>query len=208
MVSIQWSKLFDCTERETVIESSHALGHFGIEKTWQILRNLYWWPKMYNDVKNQVRCCLICQQRKPPEPTTSQGKLVSSFFVERPGQVVAWDIMGPIQASTSGKKYMLVMMDLFSHWVEVKALTQTDAHTLAKALWSRWISRYGPPEQLHSDKGRNITAAIIEQLCKVWNIKMTTTVQLSVSIELYKILWRRNYRKRILVYGIISSPVQ
>jgi hypothetical protein len=167
---VPWEK------REKIMETGHGLGHFGVTKTWQLLRVMYWWPRMYNDIREHVRCCFVCQKRKNPDPSTVQGKIVTAFLPERPSQVVAWDIMGPLQASASGKRYIVVMMDLFSHWVEVATLERTDALTLARVLWKRWISRYGPPEQLHSDKGRNITAAIISHLCNTWNVKMTSTV--------------------------------
>ena len=154
-------------KRERILENVHALGHFGVEKTWRLLKVMHWWPRMYQDVKEQVRCCFICQKRKDPDPSTAQQKIVTAYLPDRPNQVLAWDIMGPVPVSSTSKRYILVMMDLWSHWVEVVPLEVTDALTLARTLWTSWLSRYGPPERLHSDQGRNITAAIIGLYAKL-----------------------------------------
>ena len=42
--------------------------------------------------------------------------------------------MGPLPTSSKGKKYILVVTDIFSKWVEAFALKSTDTETLATVL--------------------------------------------------------------------------
>ena len=43
------------------------------------------------------------------------------------------------------------MVDHFSHWVELAALPNIRASTIATSLYEEWCCRYGMPERLHSD---------------------------------------------------------
>ena len=49
-----------------------------------------------------------------------------------------------------GNKYILVVTDLFSKWVEAFPLVKTDSLTLAKVLTDEIVCRYGVPEVMHS----------------------------------------------------------
>lgn len=52
-----------------------------------------------------------------------------------------------------GYKYCLVVVDLFSKWVEDFPCKHADAKSTAKHLLQNFISRWGTPEKLSSDNG-------------------------------------------------------
>ena len=49
--------------------------------------------------------------------------------------------MGPLPSSTRGCKYILVITDLFSKWVEAFPLAATDSETLASVLVDEVVCR-------------------------------------------------------------------
>ncbi|XP_075697013.1 Schwann cell myelin protein-like [Rhinoderma darwinii] len=51
------------------------------------------------------------------------------------------------------KKYRLVIIDVFTKWVEVFPTASPDAITVAKALVNEIIPRFGIPEKIYSDNG-------------------------------------------------------
>nr|GEY55462.1 reverse transcriptase domain-containing protein [Tanacetum cinerariifolium] len=61
------------------------------------------------------------------------------------------DFMGPFP-SLRGNKYILVAIDYFSKWVEVKALPTNDARVVVKFLKSLF-ARFGTPRAIISDRG-------------------------------------------------------
>nr|GEX74854.1 reverse transcriptase domain-containing protein [Tanacetum cinerariifolium] len=61
------------------------------------------------------------------------------------------DFMGPF-SSSRGNKYILVVVDYLSKWVEVKALSTNDARVVCKFLKSLF-ARFGSPRAILSDRG-------------------------------------------------------
>ena len=83
--------------------------------------------------------------------------------------------MGPLPTSSKGKKYILVVTDIFSKWVEAFTLKSTDTETLATVLVNEIVCRYGVPSGLHSDQGANLTSQVISSLCRSLGIECTQT---------------------------------
>nr|GFA19872.1 reverse transcriptase domain-containing protein [Tanacetum cinerariifolium] len=75
------------------------------------------------------------------EPTTQRRK----FLIQ------GIDFLGPF-SSSKGNKYILVVVDYFSKWVEAKALPTNDARVVVKFLKSLF-SQFGTPKAIISDRG-------------------------------------------------------
>ena len=67
------------------------------------------------------------------------------------------------------------MADYFTKWIEVFAIPDQQAPTVAQKLVDEVFSRLGMPEQLHSDKGKQFEGTLIKELCKILNISKSRT---------------------------------
>jgi hypothetical protein len=68
------------------------------------------------------------------------------------------------------------MIDYFSKFAEVIPIPNQKAETIARTIFTEWISRYGAPHILHSDRGTNIdNSSIITELCKIFDMSKTRT---------------------------------
>eukprot|EP00731_Ephydatia_muelleri_P004061 Em0002g237a len=95
--------------------------------------------------------------------------------VERPLQRVAMDILGPLPETEKGNKYILVIGDYFTKWKEAYPLPNMEAMTVARHLVSEFMCRFGVPEQLHSDQGRNFESGVIKGICELLQVRKTRT---------------------------------
>jgi len=92
-----------------------------------------------------------------------------------PNQRVHMDLFGPLKTSGSGKKYIMCITDAFSKYVELVAIPDKTATTVASALFSRWLCRHGLPLEIVSDGGKEFCNEIVNEMLKMMTIKKTTT---------------------------------
>lgn len=77
--------------------------------------------------------------------------------------MVAFDILGPLPPTKRGNKYVLLVVDLFSRHAEPYALSADEkcAQGCAKKLADDYVTRWGCPTYLLSDRGGEFTAAAV-----------------------------------------------
>lgn len=91
---------------------------------------------------------------------------------------VAVDVMGPLPRSDRGNRYVLSVMDYFTKWPEAYALPDQEAETVVDALVEGMFSRFGVPETIHSDQGRNFESRVFAVMCERLGIQKTRTTPL------------------------------
>ena len=148
-------------------------GHLGEEKMLGKLKERFYWPGQYNDVRDWCRTCTPCASRKTPTPKLRAP--LQTIKVGSPMQLVAVDILGPLPESPAGNSYVLVASDYFTRWMEAYPIPNQEAITVAKKLTDELFCRFSLPEQLHSDQGRQFESELLSHLCKILNIKKTRT---------------------------------
>ena len=67
-------------------------------------------------------------------------------------------------AINSQARYIIVVTDYFSKWVEARATRKADAKSSAKFLYEQVISRYGCPLELINDRCVHFLNEVIAQL--------------------------------------------
>ena len=87
---------------------------------------------------------------------------------------MALDIIGPLPKS-NGFKYILPIGDQFSKWYEAVPMQNQEATTVAKSFVGCWVSRFGCPANLHSEKGTNFMSNLFKNMCKELGIDRTST---------------------------------
>ena len=70
----------------------------------------------------------------------------------RPMERIALDIMGALPTTLAGNKYVLVVGDYHTKWMEAYALKDQQAETVATYLVCEFLTRFGLPQQLHTDQ--------------------------------------------------------
>ncbi|XP_003370753.1 retrovirus-related Pol polyprotein from transposon 412 [Trichinella spiralis] len=148
-------------------------GHLGKKKTLWKVRQRFHWPDLSEDVADWCRKCQECSQRKNGSKR-HQGQL-QPHTAPYPMSRIGVDIIGPFQWTERGNRYILTVQDYFSKWPEAYPIPDMTANTVARTLVNEFICRYGAPESLHSDQGRNFEAALIKELCETFDIHKTRT---------------------------------
>ena len=145
-------------------------GHPGKERTLSAARKSYYWPTMRVDIDAYVAGCVKCAQHKG---TVSKPAPILEYPPpERPWDVVAIDLL-QLPASRQGSKYLLVCVDHFSRYVVLAPVPDKTAGAIAHALISKVICPYSTPRVLLSDNGTEFRNALLEEICKQFNIRQS-----------------------------------
>ena len=148
-------------------------GHLGYEKIYPLMVARFYWWNMSQDILEWTRACKSCQKSKTGK---GLGKMPMKIdAVGSPMMRVGMDLQGPFPTSSSGMVYILVIQDYFSKWVELFAIPDKTAETVAEVLVKEYFTRWGTCKRLHSDQGKEFDAALTKQLCRVWNVRKTRT---------------------------------
>jgi len=163
--------------RQAILSHAHGsllTGHEGIHKTKQRILCNYYWPNIDKDVIDYVESCHKCQlikHRKFP----IQALLKPLPQCSEINQRVHADLFGPLKTSGNNKKYILCMTDAFSKYVELIALPDKEAVSVAQGIFHRWLCRFGSPLIITTDGGKEFTAKVCKELYKVMEVEHFTT---------------------------------
>ena len=147
-------------------------GHLGNKKTRDKLLQRFYWFGVRTDVNLYVQMCDICTSvkgRPHRPPRAPLGEMQTGAPLDR----LSTDIMGPLPTSNRGNKYVLVVTDHFTRWVEIFAVPDQTAVTCAEKILDEVIARFGCPHDMHSDQGRNYVSQIFVDLCRMLEIRKT-----------------------------------
>lgn len=89
--------------------------------------------------------------------------------------IIATDYLGPFPQTSQGNRYILVLTDHFSKYVEILAVPDQTAETCASRILNDFIARWGCPLSILSDQGRNYESSVFRELCKILEIKKIRT---------------------------------
>ena len=92
-----------------ILEQCHdAIGHIGIDKTYELISRKYYWPSLYKQFTTYVNSCVICQARSSRCETAPLEEVDVPAY---PFEKVSLDISGPYGETLWGNVYIVSFVD-------------------------------------------------------------------------------------------------
>ena len=102
----------DCSLRLRLILELHGEGHFGRDKTFQLVSSSYYWPHMRRDVFRLVDRCRTCHITKGH--ASNAGLYIPLPIPQFPWDDVSMDFILGLTRSSRGMDSIFVVVDRFS----------------------------------------------------------------------------------------------
>jgi hypothetical protein len=137
--------------RANLIRATHLdTGHFEIKKTYSLSEPVYIWAGMYEQVTFEVRACAACDRVRATfevQDTVLKPLPIMGLFYR-------WvvDLCKMPHTFEDGNKYVVVMIEHFTKWVELVPIPEKSSFYIAAAL-KGVLTRFGAPAEVLTDQG-------------------------------------------------------
>ena len=160
-----------CREVLAQIHDNQTWGHLDIRKTLSRIKSGFFWPGFKLDVRAYIAGCEHCLKQKGPKKTRKAPMKIqaSGYPMER----IATDILGELPITESGNKYILVVSDYYTKWVESFPMPNMEASTVAEIIVKEVVTRFGVPNSIHSDQGAQFESELFQEMCALLQINKT-----------------------------------
>jgi ribonuclease HI len=117
----------------------------------KVFRQGFYWPKAASDAAELVQKCEGCQKcaRDQKQPSSLTQLIQPTWSLQRWGL----DLLGPLPPAQGNLKYVVVAVEYFSKWIEVKPLATITSVTVQKFFWQNIVCRFGVPKAITIDNG-------------------------------------------------------
>nr|XP_027120710.1 uncharacterized protein LOC113737727 [Coffea arabica] len=133
----------------------------------------YFWPSVRQDAQNLVLSCPSCQVHAPElhQPSNLMVPITSPWPFEQWGT----DIIGPFPKAVGGYTFLVTAVDYFTKWVEAEPLRNITGLAVQRFFWKCIICRFGIPQIIISDNGRQFAENPFKTWCENLGIKQHFT---------------------------------
>ena len=121
-----------------------------------------------------------------------------------PWPFIAWgmDVIGPIEpAASNGHRFILVVIDYFTKWVEAASYKSVTKKVIADFVRNNLICRFGVPYSIITDNGANLNSHLMREICEQFKITHRNSTayrpQMNGAVEAINKNINKNLRKMI-----------
>ena len=158
----------------SILQSEHdsqIAGHFGMDKTTELIRWNFWWPSIIKEIEEDVKSCPDCQKNKV-QRHKQYGLLSPLELPYVPWQSIVMGFITDLPLS-NGCTELWVVIDRFTkmaHFISLKDNAKTTvnlARRFAKEIWRL----NGLPRDIVSDRDSRFTSSISKEFLTVMGIR-------------------------------------
>ena len=173
-VAFRWGVIGACHDR---------MGHGGMNVTLAAVQRHYTWPGIKADVQAFVRQCHACQIKRLeneeafPAATPRMSLPMEHLHIDLAGPFALRTVKedaaamrgrsrtrNALSTQASGTAYVCLIVDYFTKAAEFVVIPDKSAASVARAFHDHWVCRYGIPEWVTTDNGREFAGAFAHQL--------------------------------------------
>jgi len=149
-------------------------GHFGQNRTLELIWHEYTWPGLQTFIKDYVRSCTSCAQAKTPRHRP-YGLLKQLPIPEKPWNSISMDFIEQLPSSTGFTAILVVVDWLSKQAIFIPTHDTITSPELAKLFLLHMFSKHGVPAHVTSDRGTEFVSHFFRSLGKALDMRLHFT---------------------------------
>lgn len=113
------------------------------------------------------------------------------------------NIFGPLPKGTRQVKFVDIVIDYFTKWIEAEPLAKITVKKIKSFTWRNVVCRFGVPRCFISDIGRQYKSKVFKDFCSTLEIK-----QIFTSVEYPQGNGQAEVANRIMLHGLKTRLVK
>jgi len=156
-------------------QHDHPLaGHFGQNRTLELIQHEYTWPGLRTFIKDYVRSCTSCARAKTPHHRPY--RLLKQLPVpEKPWNSISMNFIEQLPASTGFTAILVVVDWLSKQAIFIPTHDTITSPELAKLFLLHVFSKHSVPAHITSDRGTEFVSHFFRSLGKALDMRLHFT---------------------------------
>jgi len=157
------------------------MGHFGVDKTLDLLKGKFFWPHMRQDVQSHCFRCISCLKDK--SKTMPHGLYTPLPIATAPWEDISMDFILGLPTTARGFDTIFVVVDRFrkmAHFIPCHKVD--DAQNVSKLFFREVVRLYGLPRSTVSDRHPKFISHLKTTNISPFESCSLTTTPLSINI--------------------------
>jgi hypothetical protein len=138
--------------RNVLLQESHAsglAGHFGVQKTLDMLGDRFFWPHMRRDVQRYVERCTTCLKAKSRLNPHLHGLYTPLPIPNVPREDISMDFILGLPQTQRRRDSIIVVIDRFSKMAQfIPCHKSNDASHVADLFFTKVVCLHGIPKTI------------------------------------------------------------
>ncbi|KAI4293155.1 hypothetical protein PAPHI01_2429 [Pancytospora philotis] len=156
------------TQRNAILDDYHmALGHGSSAAMKYLIQQKYKWPGMYHDIDNHVSRCIPCLCGGYENKKLGNRSILPAG----PNELWEVDIIGYLEETKHGNKFIFVAIDHYTKWVEAAPIKTKDKESIARLVQQLIIDKHGSPQRILTDNGLEFDNNVLANVLNIHGIQ-------------------------------------
>jgi RNase H-like domain found in reverse transcriptase/Integrase zinc binding domain/Reverse transcriptase (RNA-dependent DNA polymerase)/Integrase core domain len=165
-----WKAVTPKSQIDGVLRDNHdECGHHGVQKTFDRIRQRYYWAKMYQHIKNYVGACETCKKSKISRKVNAEP-MGKPREASDPFQIMSIDFIGPLTRSKRGNTSIFVVLDWFSKFVWCLPMRRQCGRKAVEFLENEVFIKFSAPQEIICDNGPQFKGKLFKDLLSKYSV--------------------------------------
>jgi len=154
----------DSNKKTDIIRQCHESSgaHLGVKRTYEKVRKDHFWKGMYVQIKKHVEDCSTCAVFRYDNKKISTDHKISTMD---PFEKIGMDLIGPLAKDGGKVRYLLLMVDYFSKWVELIPMESVSTSDIIEKIIG-FSKKWTKPKCIITDAGTAFNSKEFDSYCK------------------------------------------